>query len=90
MEASDETLAALMGKADVGDTIRVRIEKAKVSAEVRDRISPVLEPPATPGGQATLVGFTKDASGFWDLEGLTGGKGSTIVEVVIRRAASEL
>ena len=90
MDGSDENIAGLMGKAQVGDTIRIRLEKSKVSAEVRDRISPVLEPPAGPDGQATLLGFTKDASGLWDLEGLTGGRGSTIVEVVIRRAASDL
>jgi hypothetical protein len=37
-----------------------------------------------------LEGFTKDALGMWDLERVTGARGSDLVEIVIRRAASDI
>jgi len=90
MDEQDERVAGLLRTAQVGDTIRIRIEKSKIGAEVRDRVSPIMEPPSSPDALPTLQGFTKDAAGMWDLEGLTGGKNNPIVEIVIRRAASDL
>jgi hypothetical protein len=82
----DEQLRATQ----VGDTIRMRIEKSAVSAEVRDRISPVLKPSPDEDGAPTLEGFTKDAAGEWDLDSVTGAKDSPIVEIIVRRVASSL
>jgi hypothetical protein len=75
---------------EVGDIIRMRIQKEQLEAEVRDRVSPILEPPTTPKGRATFRGFRKDAGGMWDLESVTGAPGSTTIEIVVRRAASDI
>ena len=75
---------------EVGDTVRMRMPKDRLNAVVRDRVSPILEPPATPGGRTSFRGFKKDAAGLWDLESATSARGSSIVEIIIRRAASDL
>jgi hypothetical protein len=90
MSDSDESVEALIRAARVGDTVRIRMDKGHLGAEVRDRVSPVMEPSADTDGHATFRGIAKDAAGLWDLEQATGAKGSSIVEVVIRRAASDL
>lgn len=90
MDGQDERLAGLLEKMQVGDTIRIRMEKGKVGAEVRDRVSLVMTSPTDSSNGATLEGFTKDAGGMWDLESLTGAKDNPIVEVILRRAASDL
>ena len=90
MDGQDERLVGLLQKMQVGDTIRIRMDKGKVGAEVRDRVSLVMTSPDGPSGAATLEGFTKDAGGMWDLESLTGAKDNPIVEVILRRAASDL
>ena len=87
---SDEDPAELFRALEVGDTIRMRMQKDQLKAEVPNRVSPIWEPSATPGGHTTFRGFTKDAAGMWDLESITGAPGNTIVEVVVRRAASEV
>jgi hypothetical protein len=74
----------------VGDTIHMRISKDQLNAEVRDRVSPILEPDAESGGSPTFRGFKKDPAGMWDLESVTSARGGSIVEVIIRRAASDL
>jgi hypothetical protein len=86
----DENLDELFRTTAVGDTIRLRIEKGQLNAEVRDRVSPILEPPTVPNGRAIFRGFMKDAGGMWDLESITGAPGSTTIEIVVRRAASDL
>jgi hypothetical protein len=90
MDGQDERIVGLLQKMQVGDTLRIRMEKGKVGAEVRDRVSLVLTTPTEDGAAATLEGFTKDAGGMWDLESLTGAKDNPIVEVILRRAASDL
>jgi hypothetical protein len=90
MDDNDARVAELLQTMQVGDTIRIRMEKSKVGAEVRDRVSLVMTDPTDPSAPGTLQGFTKDATGMWDLEGLTSGKDNPVVEVVLRRAASDL
>ena len=90
MGESDESIEARIRAAQVGDTVRIRIDKSQLSAEVRDRVSPVMEPSADSPGRATFRGITKDAAGLWDLDQATSARNGSIVEVVIRRAASDL
>jgi hypothetical protein len=74
----------------VGDTITIRIPKDQLGAAVRDRASPILEPNAEPGAPPIFRGFRKDGAGMWDSESATGARDGRIVEVIIRRAASDL
>ena len=90
MPDSDESIEALIRAAQVGDTVRIRMDKGQLGAEARDRVSPIMAPAAARGGHPAFRGIAKDAAGLWDLEQVTGAKGSEIVEVVIRRAASDL
>lgn len=93
MDGQDERIVGLLQTMQVGDTLRIRMHKGKVGAEVRDRVTLVLTPPpedAEDGAPVTLEGFTKDAGGMWDLESMTGAKDNPIVEVILRRAASDL
>lgn len=90
MPDSDESIEALIRAAQVGDTVRIRMDKRQLGAEVRDRVSPIMEPSDASDGRAIFRGIAKDAAGLWDLEQITGARASDIVEVVIRRAASEL
>ena len=90
MDDNDARVAELLQTMQVGDTIRIRMEKSKVGAEVRDRVSLVMSDPTDSSATGTLQGFTKDATGMWDLESLTSGKDNPVVEVVLRRAASAL
>jgi hypothetical protein len=64
----EEPLRAL----EVGDTLRMRLQD-QLDAEVRDRVSPILEPPTTPKDRTAFRRFRKDAGGMWDLESVTGG-----------------
>ena len=90
MDGHDVRLVGLLQTMQVGDTLRIRMAKGNVGAEVRDRVSLVLTTSEIDGEPATLEGFTKDAGGMWDLESLTGAKDNPIVEVILRRAASDL
>jgi hypothetical protein len=90
MDENDVRVAEQLQTMQVGDTIRIRMEKSKVGAEVRDRVSLIVATPTDENAPATLQGFTKDASGMWDLESLTSGKDNPVVEIVLRRAASDL
>jgi hypothetical protein len=90
MEPNDEDIEALLATTQVGDTIRVLLPKVQVLAVARDRVSPVLERPSTPDGPGLVRGFIKDPAGMWDLERITGAKDATVVEVLLRRAASEV
>jgi hypothetical protein len=90
MPDRDESVEALIRAAQVGDTVRIRMDKGQLNAEVRDRVSPIMEPLAAADGRTMFGGIDKDAAGLWDLEQITGAKDSGIVEVVIRRAASDL
>ena len=87
---SDEDLEERFRVLEVGDTIRMQMQKNQLNAEVRDRVSPILEPATAPNGRTTFRGFVKDAGGMWDLESITGAPGSTTIEIVVRRAASDL
>src|SRR3954453_11636412 len=49
MTESTHDLEGLLRSTGVGDTIRLRILKDQLEAEVRDRVSPVLEPNAASG-----------------------------------------
>jgi hypothetical protein len=90
MSQDADDIGELFRTVEVGDTLRMRIPKDQLSAEVRDRVSPILEPPGAPGGRTTFRGFRKDAGGMWDLESATSARDGSIVEIIIRRAASEL
>jgi hypothetical protein len=90
MDDNDVRVAEQLRTMQVGDTIRIRMEKSKVGAEVRDRVSLIVAPLTDPDGPGALQGFTKDASGMWDLESLTSGKDNPVVEVILRRAASDI
>ena len=90
MTENTHDLERLLRSTGVGDTIRMRISKDQLEAEVRDRVSPILEPNAVPGDPPIFRGFRKDPAGMWDLESATSARDSSIVEVVIRRAASDL
>jgi len=90
MDWDAEGMAELLRKTEVGDTIQMRIERTRLNAEVRDRVSPIVGPLADPDGRARLERFTKDALGMWDLESVTGARDSEVVEIVIRRAASDI
>jgi hypothetical protein len=90
MPTSDESVEAQIRAAQVGDTVRIRMDKGQLGAEVRDRVTPITEAAGGPDGAVTVQGIAKDAAGLWDLEQVTGAKGGSIVEVVIRRAASDL
>lgn len=83
---SDEVLRATQ----VGDTHRMKIDKTNLRAEVRDRVAPVLKEAPNAAGPQALEGFVKDAGGEWDLESVTGAKGATIVEIVVRRIAANI
>jgi hypothetical protein len=88
MDPHDEGIEALLAATQVGDTVRMLLPKVQVVAVTRDRVSPILERPSNPDGPAVLRGFIKDPAGMWDLEGITGAKDATVVEVLLRRAAS--
>ena len=75
---------------EVGGIVRLRIEKSQLNAEVTNRVSPVMSPPTDPNSRVTFQGLTKDAGGVWDLERVTGARDSSIVEIVLRRAASDM
>jgi hypothetical protein len=90
MNPNDENVEALLRATPVGDTVVMRLDKSQVSAEVRTRVSPILERPSGPDGPAVLQGFTKDPAGMWDLESITSAKDSSIIEIRLRRAASEM
>lgn len=90
MHERTDDIAARFRSAEVGDTIRIRIDKSMLNAEVRDRVSPVLGPAAEPNGHQSFEGVAKDAAGVWDLESATSAKNGSIVEIVVRRAASDL
>jgi hypothetical protein len=72
----------------VGDVIQMRIEKAILDAEPRDRVAPVLRSPTVAGGVPTLERFAKTADGEWELEKVLGVRGTTTVEIIVRRIAS--
>jgi hypothetical protein len=86
----DEDPVELFRMSQVGDTIRPRMQKDQLNAEVRDRVSPILEPPTAPNGRTTFRGFMKNAGGIWGLESITGAPGSATIEMVVRRASSDL
>jgi hypothetical protein len=83
------SIEELLRSTEVGGTIRMRIDPSQLNAEVPDRVSPSMSPPADPDGPPILQGVTKDARGLWDLESVTRPRDSSIVEIVIRRAASD-
>ena len=72
----------------VGDTLQLRVHKDDLDAEPRDRVAPVVRPPAGAGGQPTLERFTKSAAGEWEIEKVLAPKGATVVEILVRRIAS--
>ena len=90
MDQPIDDIEEVFRSTEVGDTVSIRIEKALLAAEVRDRVSPILDPPLLPNGRPTFRGFKKDPGGMWDLESATSARGDSIVEVIVRRAASDL
>jgi hypothetical protein len=52
----DEDPEELFRVPEVGDILRMRLQKDQLDAEARDRVSPILEPPATPGVARPSVG----------------------------------
>jgi hypothetical protein len=83
-------IEAIFHATEVGGTVRMRIEKSQLNAEVTNRVSPIMNQPTDSTSRATLLGVTKDASGMWDLESVTGARDSSTVEIVLRRAASDM
>jgi hypothetical protein len=90
MNAKEKTIEELIQAAMVGDTIRMTVEKSSLGVEVRDRVSPIIGPPAGPDGRPTFQGFEKAADGHWELESATSAKNGPIVEIVVRRIASDI
>ena len=90
MDQHVDNLDEVFRSTEVGDTVCIRIEKHLLAAEVRDRVSPVLDPPPEPNGRPTFRGFRKDPGGMWDLERATSARDGSFVEVVVRRAASDI
>jgi hypothetical protein len=90
MSDNGRSIEKLIRSAQVGDTVRIRMAKDQLDANVRDRVSPIMEPTPDTTDRATFRGIVKDAAGLWDLEQVTSAKGGSIVEAVIRRAASDL
>jgi hypothetical protein len=88
MDDREPITEAAVKKMLVGDTIEMRVQREALDGEARDRVVPVIGPPATPGGEPTLTGFSKSAAGEWELEKVLGPKGSVTVEIVVRRIAS--
>ena len=86
----DQHIDDIFRSTAVGDTVCIRIEKDSLDADVRDRVSPILDPSPEPNGRPTFRGFRKDPGGMWDLESATSARGSSVVEVIVRRAASDL
>jgi hypothetical protein len=74
----------------VGDTLRMTIDRSRLHAEVRDRVAPVLQAIHDGAVAPTLEGFVKDAAGEWDLESVIGAKASPTVEIVVRRIAASI
>jgi hypothetical protein len=90
MNEDADDIGELFRATEVGDTICMQMVKDQLHAEARDRVSPILEPPTAPNGRPIFRGFRKDAGGMWDLESVTSARGSSLVEIIIRRAASDL
>ena len=90
MDDNAGDIEELLHATEVGGTVRMRIDKSQLNAEVTNRVSPIMSPANDPKGRTTLQGFAKDASGMWDLESVTGARDSTIIEIVLRRAASDI
>jgi hypothetical protein len=89
MDEGELPTEAVLRATQVGDTLRMMIDKASLRAEVRDRVSPVLQ--STPDSAGVPIeGFVKDAGGEWDLDSVTGAKGATVVEIVVRRIAATI
>jgi hypothetical protein len=90
MDEGELPTEAVLRATQVGDTLRMMIDKASLRAEVRDRVSPVLQSTPDSAGVPTVEGFVKDAGGEWDLDSVTGAKGATVVEIVVRRIAATI
>ena len=90
MDQDAESIEELLRATEVGGTVLMRIDKSRLNAEVHDRVSPIVNPSPDPGGRVILEGFAKDALGMWDLERVIRARGSDLVEIVIRRAASDI
>jgi len=90
MDQPIDNIDEIFRSTKVGDTVCIRIEKALLAAEVRDRVSPILDPPLLPNGRPSFRGFRKDPGGMWDLESATSARDGSVVEIILRRAASEL
>ena len=88
VEAQESITEAALKATLAGDVIQMRIEKDVLDAEPRDRVTPVLRPSSVQGGQPTLERFAKAADGEWELEKVLGVRGTTTVEIVVRRIAS--
>jgi len=88
MDEGEQRIDEVLRATQVGDTLQMTVEKAGLRAEARDRVSPVLLDASGPNGSPTLEGFVKDASGEWDLESVKGPKDAVVVEIVVRRIAS--
>jgi hypothetical protein len=88
VEAQDSITEMALKATLAGDVIQMRVEKGTLDAEPRDRVAPVMRPPAAEGGQPTLERFAKAADGEWELEKVLGVRGTTTVEIVVRRIAS--
>ena len=90
MDQHIDNIDEVFRSTDVGDTVCVRIGKDWLAAEVRDRVSPILDPPPERDGRPIFRGFRKDPGGMWDPESATSARDGSFVEVVVRRAASDL
>jgi hypothetical protein len=90
MSQDADDIGELFRTVEVGDTIQIRMPKDQLNAAVRDRVSPILESTAAPGGRTAFRGFRKDAAGMWDLESVTSARDGSIIEIIVRRAASDL
>jgi hypothetical protein len=88
MDEGEQRIDEVLRATQVGDTLQMKIVKAGLRAEARDRVSPVMQAASDPNAPPVLEGFVKDASGEWDLDSVKGAKDAVVVEIVVRRIAS--
>ncbi len=90
MSVNEKSIEEQIRVAMVGDTVRLTVEKSSLGVELRYRVSPIIAPPSGPDGRPTFQGFEKAADGHWELESATSAKNGPVVEIVVRRIASDI
>jgi hypothetical protein len=87
MAEQGQSIAERLRGTQVGDTVELTVERSNLSAEEKDRVAPLL---ADADGAPVFQGFTKAATGEWDLERVRGPKDAPRVDIIVRRIASSI